>query len=556
VKIPLKWSSKESSSPSSLTDQSMGLRITPTVLVLDVPEIDDGLRELLKETLGGKELDSCRWSFPRYRCYAFSILRALPGVTPTPEVDLFLHGNPLDLEPADPPRSLEIHRSYSKMYPYQQRASWALMTRPKGLLLSLSPGLGKSLVSIVAAEALSYKNVLIVAPLTLLRTWESEIVKWGGYLREITSIKRGSARPETGGVTLTNYDTVSRHSGLYSKHKWDLVILDESILVKTRDSKRVKELSKVTRVAKKVWCLSGSPISRHADDLWSQFHLIDPQGFKSYWRFAEQYCVIEESIWGKIVRGTKSDIDLRIEFSDIMLVVHQDEVLNLPLEKIEVIDLDLRPDQSQAYDTLLEEFYIMLEGGTELSVSSKMAQLTFLQEIASDLVNVDRQIVSSSKTDTILELLDTGYFELPTIIWTHWRQGAQCLYEELESRNYVCRYVNGDTSEEDRATILEAYKSGDIPILILSMGVGKFGLTLTNTRTMIYKDRTFDMDAYVQSFARVRRIGLDHEPTVIILRCPGTTDDLIEENLIGKSKSLAQVTNAELLSILKSLRGG
>ena len=87
----------------------------------------------------------------------------------------------------------------------------------------------------------------------------------------------------------------------------------------------------------------------------------------------------------------------------------------------------------------------------------------------------------------------------------------------------------------------------------MSPGVGKFGLTMTNINTMIYLDKTFDMEAYVQTMYRFRRLGLDHSVRVISLVAEGTVDELVADNLAGKSIDLNRISNEDLSILLTSL---
>jgi hypothetical protein len=104
--------------------------------------------------------------------------------------------------------------------------------------------------------------------------------------------------------------------------------------------------------------------------------------------------------------------------------------------------------------------------------------------------------------------------------------------------------------------LFEAYKSGKVKALVLSLGVGKFGHTLTNTLTAVYLDKTWEADPWVQSLRRIKRIGLTHSPRVISIVCPGTVDDIVEENLAGKAVNIAHVTNSNLATMLRTLSRG
>ena len=116
--------------------------------------------------------------------------------------------------------------------------------------------------------------------------------------------------------------------------------------------------------------------------------------------------------------------------------------------------------------------------------------------------------------------------------------------------------VIGDMDAAVKDLILDDYKAGGTDILVLQMGVGKFGHTLTDTRTVYYHDRHFDSDAYFQSLRRVRRIGLGHRPRLIVPRSLRSFDPIVELNLSGKLQSIAKLGNKDLKEMLQSLGSG
>lgn len=436
------------------------------------------------------------------------------------------------------------------LYGHQRDAVRFLTSSPhKGSMLSLSPGLGKTAVTLLSLQKMDFHKVLIVCPLSLIPTWEYESNMW-------TGVKLHNVREQG---TIGSYWSITNYDNLFSKHTrfdipFDCIVCDESILLKNRKTKRYKLLSTLRKHTEYLWLLSGSPISRYADDLWAQFNLMCPTYFSSYWRFVKEYCYIEDTQWGTQVIGTKTNIDLPTEFRDLMFVRNHAQVMpNLPKPLFETIQCPLAPDQRKMYEDLKTEFIHELESGEKVQVSTILAQLTRLQQVVSNPVNLGSFIpYPSSKENTLLDLLKNKLIKLPCIIWVQYRESAVSLYNRIHNDKDIettTALVLGDT--DNREKTLNDFKTDNLGILIMSLGVGRFGLTLTNAQTMVYYDRTFDADGYLQSLARVNgRIGLDHPCSVIILHAPDTTDGLIAKNLNGKLDSISRVTNSEWVRLL------
>ena len=477
-----------------------------------------------------------------------------------------------------------VKGAWEKLYPFQKDAVRWLVENPyehPGTLLALSPGLGKTLVAMTAASILNLQRVLIVCPLSLLSVWRWEKAKWfgkgsGSRLPARFHSIHGELPPEEGWV-VTNYNTVTsaKRNADFCEEQWDLIILDESVMVKNRKSQRFMNIKNLRQSADRIWMLSGSPITRHPSDLWSQFNLIEQRAFPSFWRFTRRWCAVEETQWGTQITGSAGR-NLREDFQDILFVKNQEEVLpDLPDMLFEHINVDIRmePRQHRAYVSMAKQYVAQLEEEPEAIVdaTSRLAQLIRLQQIASNVINLStsgegKWVDSSAKANVLQDMIEGEAIEYPALIWTHWRPGAQALEARLQNavstvNGYKVGLVHGGISDEEERTELfrrykganNAFSDADIDLLILSLGVGKFGLSMQQSRTIVYMDKSWFADDWVQSLFRVRRIGLTHTPRVISLVCPGTIDEMVEDNLAGKAVDISHITNGNLAKMLKAL---
>lgn len=535
---------------------------------------------------------------PGYIIYALTAIELFPDLQVTKAADDAMTFDSSFKEPS-------VWNTYIKevlettLYDFQKDAVGWLVDGPKATgLIALSPGLGKTVVALTAARLLfdlQLAKVLIVAPKSLLRSWENEAMKFFG---EVWFERRHGQVPFAG-WNLTNYDTVVDKVEVDKKGKvigygprleaylsvdWDLVILDESVLVKNRDSHRFKGMLALRKAfpkkEKRWWELSGYPVTKYADDLWAQLHLQDPKGFSSYWRLTNRVCYVEQDVWGTKVTGTRQNVDIVGDLRDVMFVRNQKDVLEqLPEEIPQLIEVELRPKQAKAYNEMEADFITTLESGKEIKAPIVLSQLIRLQQITSNIINIagpsdepkkGTKYIDpndeSVKADVIVEMYETRSFDTPALIWTQWLPGADALYRRLgqsahahKDDRYRIEWIHGATSKRDDADNeekFEAYKAGNIDILILAMPVGKMGHNLQVTRTVIYHDKTWFADDYVQSMKRVKRMGLDHRPVVITIKAVGTVDQLVEDNLSGKMIGISKVSNDDLAAMLRHLRGG
>jgi SNF2 family DNA or RNA helicase len=491
-------------------------------------------------------------------------------------------------------QTIDTPDAYERLYPYQQEAARALATRPfHGMMLVLSPGLGKTPTSIVSADMFMRdkgvsKRAIVVAPLSLVRNWEREIAAWSEDPR--TEVLHQSVPVDDRSVrwTVTNYDSILervkdptsgtwRVSGNLKEEfdlDWDVVILDESVLVKNRKAKRTQAIRTLARASQRVWELSGAPITRDNSDLWSQLNIAEPDFHTSFWRHARESCVVVKTPWslGEIM-GSRRDFIIRDEYPDMLFVRNQEEVFDdLPTYIHQDVELALSPKQKKAHDDVLSVWLHELEENRDkrVEVTAVIAMLTRLQQITSNLYNLQTTGEEwpdySSKADFVEELLsEHGEVEWPVLIWTHHRPGTEALLQRLKKKGkkkdsalYGRRIekVVGGTKGSD--AIIEDFKAGKVDVLILGITVGKYGHTLANAHTIITYDKTWDSDAWFQMLhraagARAKLAGFTHRPLLINPRCRGTVDDYVELNLAGKLPDMAAMTGADLAKVLRSL---
>jgi SNF2 family DNA or RNA helicase len=496
------------------------------------------------------------------------------------------------------------HPWWDELYDFQQEAVEYMVCNPhRGTLLGLEPGLGKAPTAIVAMDILELTKVLIVAPLTLARNWQRELDKWSQLYRSWSRATRSEKDPKTECV-ITNHEVLfdahfidedgrdviipggpvaqkkwiekgpteidKRTGKKVPKRKrivkvresydmdWDLIIIDESILLKNRRAVKIDVLMSLVKYAGQVWLLSGSPTSKFRNDLYPQVKMIMPRGFRSYWRFTEFFCMVDRGQWGWKVTGDNPEHDPESYLRDFLFMKSQKDVLpELPDYIYDPIEIELNADQAKAFRTMVDLWYAELESGKRVDATIILAQMTRMAQITSNLVNLEHNGHSSSaKEDLLMSLTEEEEIKYPLLVWCWWVPTAWSVANRIHRETKLAvDVVVGDMKGKDKDGILDAYKAGKLDVLVLQMGVGKFGHTLTDTRTVFYHDRFFDSDAYFQSLRRVRRIGLDHKPRLIVPRAPFSADPMIELNLSGKLQSIAKLGNKDLRELLMSLGG-
>lgn len=457
------------------------------------------------------------------------------------------------LEEKDKPVILSSTVTQSSLFPHQKEAT-AFELKQKRCLMGMAPGTGKTASAIFAANELESKKILVVCPLSLCYMWRNQISQW---INKSAVIWHGNidSWDNYEQWVITNYDTAVRNINDIINQEFDIVIMDESILLKNRKTVRVDAMKQLAKSCEYVWLLSGSPISKFYDDMWSQLNILEPSRFRSYWQFAENYCIVEQNYWGTVVSGNQegSTERLKSDLEDIYFCRTMDEVLDIPDWIFDTIQVPMSKTQYKLYEQMENEFIADLPEGDQLLAPNVLSQMIRLIQFASNpllLGSTD----DGAKWKALEELLE--FEEKPVIVWTNFIATARNMKDRL-SKKYSTDILTGETVAFERQDVVDKFQNGKIDVLIAHPAVGKFGLTLTKARTAIYLERSFNGDDYYQSLYRVRRIGTTISPHVIHLvsiRPDGkegnTIDGVIDRVLDYRKNSSISITSGLMRDLL------
>ncbi|KAJ3156294.1 hypothetical protein HK101_001498 [Irineochytrium annulatum] len=213
-----------------------------------------------------------------------------------------------------------------KLYEYQlEGLAWMIrMEREKfkGGILADDMGLGKTIQTIALISEnppppeQRIKGTLIVCPVGLMRQWKNEIEEKADGLRVLiyhgpnrtqskfelrkydvvmtTYMVIAMERPTEGGhIGVDGQLVESQKAGPIFRARWHRVILDEAQYIKNKTAKMSLGAEQLGNVSETRFCLSGTPLQNHIDDIYSLFRFLKTP-------MVEEYDIFRESIGRKI----------------------------------------------------------------------------------------------------------------------------------------------------------------------------------------------------------------------------------------------------------------
>lgn len=165
-------------------------------------------------------------------------------------------------------------------------------------------------------------------------------------------------------------DTIRIYEDEFLEAGFDMVILDESTMIKNPSSKRTKIIHKLGHQTPFKIILSGTPITNSLEDIWSQMYFLDqslgPHVGEFYKEYFHQPNAMKYPDFRIPLKGSKDAIVERI--ANRSLRITKAEALDLPPQTTKLREVGMSRASEKAYRTMLDEFYALVENEVNLEV--------------------------------------------------------------------------------------------------------------------------------------------------------------------------------------------
>lgn len=422
-------------------------------------------------------------------------------------------------------------------------------------------GLGKTKIAI---DLLLYwlgekvvDTVLVVAKKTLVPNWQLELVNHTHIKPHILTqnsrqnyyVFNGAAR-----LILTSYEVIKsefKRFELFLKTRPFGVILDESTKIKNPEAALSKALYDLAPLFHRRVILTGTPSSNRPYDMWGQVYFLDlgeslGRDFKEFKKTTDMNAQVAENPERRDkFESSVSSIYRKVSPFSVREIKNSG-VIELPSKTYSNIISDWEPRQFDIYRQIREEYraIVLRDGVLVEDVSeSVLKRLIRLVQAASNPVMIDSSYSSvPGKFEPLEDLLsEIIRRKEKCIVWSSFISNVDWLARNLKLFNP--KKVHGRMAIESRYRSLDHFlKLDECPLLIATPASAKEGLTLTAANNVIYFDRSFSLDDYLQSQDRIHRISQERDCNIYLLVMRDSIDEWVDVLLREKhlSAQLAQ----------------
>jgi len=327
-----------------------------------------------------------------------------------------------------------------------------------------------------------------------------------------------------------------------------MLVVDESSRIKTPGAKRTKVITKFAKDVKYKRIMTGTPVTKGPEDVYSQFKFLDPfiLGYDSYYSFRARYCVMGGYENRQIVSYNNVD-ELTNSIEGHSFRVLKKDCLDLPEKIYQRHPVELSKNQRKLYDQLRKDFVTELEG-EHLSAPEAITRLLRMQQIICGWFPTEEGGMEIDEKNTrltaLIDLLPD--IECKVIIWARFKRDIKAIGEALGDKA-VSYY--GEVSNDDREVAVDRFQNDPkVRYFIGQPQSGGIGLTLTAAECAIYYSNSFDLETRMQSEDRCHRIGTKNNVTYIDFESPKTIDTKII-NALREKKNLADTITKDPTSL-------
>lgn len=500
--------------------------------------------------------DKKEWELP-FKCFK-------PFIDALPDQNFDIHGN---WKAFGQKKKIEMPVGFQfKTNPFQhQIEGFEYGLNNDRWLLGDEQGLGKTkqVIDIAVAKKLvkGYKHCLIICGVNGLKwNWRNEIhthsnegcwilgqrfvgnyskIVIGGTKDKLEDLKNIDHLDDnyfliTNVETLRNEEVVKELQKLCKNGTIGIVAIDEIHKCKNPSSQQGKGILKVQpecRIA-----MTGTPLMNNPFDL---FIILKWLGYEkhAFYAFKKHYGIFG-GFGGYQVEGYRYLDELQSQLDEIMLRRLKNDVLDLP-EKTHITEyVEMTPKQAQIYKEVTADIKMNIDqikmANNPLAELIRMRQATGYTGILSSTVK------ESAKLDRMEELVEEAVSNgKKVVIFSNWTQITDVAYDRLLAKGFVGQMITGDTEDESRQLIVDAFQNSKYQDFIIgTIGAMGTGLTLTAGTVEIFLDEPWNRANKEQAEDRCHRVGTKENVTIYTLVCKDTIDERINQ-LVEKKGMMA-----------------
>lgn len=392
----------------------------------------------------------------------------------------------------------------------------------------LEQGLGKSalLINDYIENFSDIGTIVVICPNSFKMDWVLAPGEWGANHIETGMWPKDKVRSGTPAkpyLYVMNFEA-ARSSGYdHLKPFMDkndcLFVVDESSFIKNWKSETAKSIGDLSKRAKAVRLLNGTPLVQNVMDLLPQLKCLGELDGVNPYAFKNRYAVVGGFMSKQIV-GVKNEKELHeIQERVSMRALKTDWWQGCPEKLYPPINLEMTKKQRKHYEEMLQYFYTLLDKH-EFTANLVLTQNDKLRQVASgllldgDKVSMIEPVEKNPKALAALDLMESGSGKMINIHF--YKAIGKELFEFFKKKKLNPAYIRGGMKPEELVEQKHKFNTQkSCRILIGQIGATAMGHTLIagegddRCHKMFFHDLTYSRRDFAQVVDRIHRGAQD-----------------------------------------------
>eukprot|EP00063_Salmo_salar_P033284 XP_014008119.1 PREDICTED: DNA annealing helicase and endonuclease ZRANB3-like isoform X1 [Salmo salar] len=426
-----------------------------------------------------------------------------------------------------------------RLMPFQKEGVKFALSKNGRCMIADEMGLGKTVQAISVAYAYRQEwPLLIVVPSSLKYPWIEELERWIPELNpgdiNLVETKSDTLGISSSKVTVLGYGLLTTEVcplvEALTRQRFNVVVVDESHYLKSRNAARSKILVPLIQNAKRAILLTGTPALGRPEELFMQIEALYPKMFGTWSDYAKQYCNAHYRFFGNRRQwdcyGASHLEDLHQRLSEIMIRRLKVQVLpQLPPKIRQRIPFDLPKDAAKEASGSLEEWErLMRTMGSGVSATDN--PFTEVMGLVTRMYKQTAIAKAGAVKDYIKMLLETE--KLKFLVFAHHLTMLQaCTEAVIEAKvNYI--RIDGSVPSSERIHLVHQFQNDpETRVAVLSIQAAGQGLTFTAATHVVFAELYWNPGHVKQAEDRAHRIGQTASVHVHYLIAKGTFDTVM-----------------------------
>jgi len=409
-------------------------------------------------------------------------------------------------------------------------------------------------IETIRLRGLENEKVLIITTASSVIQWKNEYERWLEKPCVLCAgspkIKQKAIEEWTHGlvISIDSFKATKAHDGQITailNNKPQFIILDEAHKIKNPQTANATALFKTNKIPYRL-ALTGTPAQGKPYDIFSILKFLFPSDFRSYWKFLEEYFIVEEEtiyIKGKprtfktyerFQPGKEEELQLLLNSFSTQRK-RKDVMPWLPDKFYEQVKLEPSREQKKYLQELKDTYRT-----GDITTTGTLDRLIRYRQICLDPALLDLK-GKSPKTEWIKQYIK-DYPDESIIIFSKFTSYLCLLAEQLDT---TWAMLIGSTTTTQRGQFVKDFQDKKFKVFLINIDAGKEALTLDAAETTIFADKYPPIGDIEQAEDRFIASTIDKKNKahkIVELMITDSFDEEIYE-LLKKRKSETDVIN-------------